>query len=52
MAQLRRGILPIRIETGRYGPKPIKPDKHVCQLCVSEPETELLLIFSCRSHQI
>ncbi len=45
--QLRCGILPLRIETGRYGPKPLPPEDHICLLCNSEPETELHFLFHC-----
>ncbi len=47
MAQLRCGILPLRIETGRYGPKPLKPEERICQLCNKDPETEIHFLFSC-----
>ncbi len=45
MPQLRCGILPIRIETGRYDPKPLKAEEHICQHYLSEPETEVRLFF-------
>ncbi len=34
-------ILPLKIETGRYVPKPLPPEDRICLLCNSEPETEL-----------
>ncbi len=41
LCQLRCGILPLRIETGHYGPKPLPPEDRICLLCNLEPETEL-----------
>ncbi len=47
LCQLRCGILPLRIETDRYGPKSLPPEDHICLLCTSEPETELHFLFHC-----
>ncbi len=47
LAQLRSGVLPLRIETGRYGPKPLKPEDRICPLCENEPETETHFLFHC-----
>ncbi len=47
LCQLRCGILALRIETGRYGPKPLPPEDHICLLCNSGPETELHFLFHC-----
>ncbi len=46
-SHLRCGILPLRIETVHYGPKPLPPEDHICLLCNSEPETELHFLFHC-----
>ncbi len=47
LCQLRCGILPLRIKTGRYGPRPLPPENHICLLCNLEPETELHFLFHC-----
>lgn len=48
--QLRCGILPLHIETGRYGPKPLTPQERICNLCQNEPETEFHFLFKCDSY--
>ena len=46
LAQLRCGVLPIRIETGRFNG--LKPEERVCQLCNSgEMEDEKHFILTC-----
>ncbi len=47
LCQLRCGILPLRIEKGRYGPKPLPPENRICLLCNSDTETELHFLFHC-----
>ncbi len=47
LCQLKCGILPLTIETGRYGTKPLPPEDRICLLCNSEPETELHFLFHC-----
>ena len=48
--QLRCGILPLHIETGRYGPKPLKPEERICKLCNTEPETEFHYLYKCNAY--
>ncbi len=44
-AQLRCGILPLQIETGRwYGDK---YEERICKLCNTDVETEIHFIFQC-----
>ena len=46
IAQLRFGILPLRIETGRY--INLKVEERICQQCDSEDtEDEMHFLFSC-----
>lgn len=46
MAQLRSGILPLRIETGRYVGEP--PNERLCTLCTQqETENELHFVLGC-----
>ncbi len=45
--QFRCGILPLRIATGHYGPKPRPLEDCICLLCNSETETELHFLFHC-----
>lgn len=46
MAQLRSGILPLRIETGRYVGEP--PNERLCTLCTQqETENELHFVLDC-----
>ena len=46
MAQLRFGILPIRIETGRY--VNLKPEDRICPICDKNAvETEEHFLFEC-----
>ena len=47
-AQIRCGILPLRIETGRYGSIYIPEEEHVCNICESgDIENEYHFIFDC-----
>ena len=47
-AQLRCGILPLRIETGRYGSNYIPEEERVCNICNSgDIENEYHFIFDC-----
>ncbi len=50
IAQIRCGILPLRIETGRYGQNPLPPDERICQICNEHPETEIHFIFQCKGY--
>ena len=46
LAQFRRGILPLRIETGRYIGE--KPHERLCKVCLSgQVEDELHFLFKC-----
>ena len=46
LAQLRFGILPLRIETGRY--INLKPEERLCQQCdTDDTEDEMHFLFSC-----
>ena len=45
LVQLRLGILPIHIETGRF--RRIKPDERICPLCFNGVEDEHHFIFTC-----
>ena len=48
LAQLKFGILPLKIETDRY--IGIAPDKRLCRACdIKEPEDELHFLFKCPS---
>ena len=50
LAQLRLGILPLRIETGRY--ENLAIDKRTCQLCASgEVENEEHFLLKCEINQ-
>ena len=49
MAQLRTGILPLRIETGRWECPRITADELICQVCDSQDvEDEEHFIFHCQ----
>ena len=49
LAQLRCGVLPLRIETGRFSG--LKPEERVCQLCDSgDIEDEKHFILSCDAY--
>ena len=49
LAQLRCGVLPLRIETGRFSGH--KPEERVCQLCGSgDIEDEKHFILSCDTY--
>ena len=45
LAQIRMGILPINIETGRY--KNISADKRFCYQCTTKIENEMHFMFEC-----
>ena len=46
LAQFRCGILPLRIETGRYVGE--KPEERLCKVCQSgQIENELHFLFNC-----
>ena len=46
LAQLRMGILPLRIETGRYVGEPL--ERRICRLCQSgQVENETHFLFEC-----
>ena len=49
-AQLRVGILPLEIETGRYRNKP--PENRFCPFCVNIPEDENHLICICPTYDV
>ena len=38
---LRSGILPVRIETGRYYPNPLPPHERICPVCDLDVENEI-----------
>ena len=42
--------MPLHIETGRYGPKPLKPEERICKLCNTEPETEFHYLYKCNAY--
>ena len=49
LPQLRMGILPLRIETGRF--IKLKPEERICQLCNSKKvEDELHFLFDCKAY--
>jgi len=49
-AQLRLGVLPLRLETGRY--KAEKEEERICTLCCSgEVENELHFLFYCKLYE-
>ena len=50
VAQLRCGVLPLHIETGRYGPNPLPPEERICPICKDSPETEIHFIFHCKAY--
>ena len=52
VAQLRCGVLPLHIETGRYGPNPLPPEERICPICKDSPETEIHFIFHCKAYII
>ena len=47
LAQLRCGILPLRIETGRFCSPYLPADRRICQICYKEPEDEMHFLFKC-----
>ena len=50
LAQLRMGILPIRIESGRI--TNLKLDERLCQICKNgEVEDEMHFAFDCRAYE-
>ena len=50
LAQLKMGILPLRIETGRICN--LKSDERFCQICKSgEVEDEIHFLFKCKQYQ-
>lgn len=49
MAQLRCGVLPLRVETGRYSG--LRPEQRTCQICDSdEAESECHFILDCNKY--
>ena len=53
MSQFRCGILPLRIETGRYGTNYIPDSERICILCKSgEIEDEYHFVFDCKQYEI
>jgi hypothetical protein len=48
IAQMRFGILPIAIETGRFTRTPL--EQRLCPVCRSEVETEVHFIFECPAY--
>ncbi len=45
VSKLKSGILPIRLETGRY--KGLKEELHICEQCGKDVETEIHMLFKC-----
>lgn len=53
MAQLRTGILPLRIETGRWACPRLLPEERLCQVCNSgSVEDEVHFIFKCQNYLV
>ena len=51
LAQLRCGILPIKIETGRFSN--IEPDKRLCELCeMKKVEDEIHFVCECPIYDV
>ena len=48
VAQIRMGVLPLNIETGRYRNIPI--ENRLCDICKSDVETETHFILYCNSY--
>ena len=49
LSQLRYGILPLKVETGRYSNMPV--EDRICQFCeTNEVETELHFLFDCNRY--
>ncbi len=49
LAQIRVGVLPLRIETGRYGN--LKCEERTCKLCNQEIEDETHFVCSCQTFE-
>ena len=49
-AQLKVGILPLEVETGRY--RNIPPENRLCPFCVNMPEVEKHLICICPAYAV
>ena len=50
VSQLRLGILPIAIETGRY--KSVPKHRRICELCnVDKVENEIYILFECSVYE-
>ena len=49
-AQLRVGILPLEVETGRY--RNIPPENSLCPFCVNMPEDEKHFICICPTYAV
>ena len=53
MAKLRLGVLPIRLETGRYERPKLPADQRLCQQCsLGVPEDEVHFTLECPRHSI
>ena len=53
LAKLRLGVLPLRIETGRYERPRKLPEERVCKQCsLKEPETEEHFLLICPKHSL
>lgn len=49
IAQLRSGVLPLKIEVGRFSQKKI--EERICDICKSGVEDELHFVFKCPEYQ-
>ena len=49
---LRSGILPIRIETGRYYPNPLPPHDRICPGCDLDVENEIHFVMYCPDYNL
>ncbi len=49
LAQLRVGVLPLRIETGRYCN--LKLEERICELCSQDIEDETHFVCSCQTFE-